>query len=78
MLGDTAMKKNLEDAKSQLNKPDESPNINRGFELMLRHRSRREETRPKTFGLVFSKVLSLLNREIHFNFELNLGIIKKK
>lgn len=78
MLGDTAMTKNLEDAKSQLNKPDESPNINRGFELMLRHRSRREEPRPKTFGLVFSKVLSLLNREIHFNFEINLGIIKKK
>jgi len=78
MPGDTAMTKNQEDEKSQLNKSKESPDINRGFELMLRHRSRREKPKPKTFGIMFGKVISLLNREIHFHFELKLGILKKK
>jgi hypothetical protein len=78
MPGDTAMKKNQEDERSQLNKSEESPDINRGFELMLRHRSRREKPKPKTFGIMFGKVISLLNREIHFHFELKLGILKKK
>lgn len=78
MPGDTAMTKNQEDEKSQLNKSEESPDINRGFELMLRHRSRREKPKPKTFGIMFGKVISLLNREIHFHFELKLGILKKK
>ena len=78
MPGDTAMTKNQEDARSQLNKSEESPDINRGFELMLRHRSRREEPKPKTFGIMFGKVISLLNREIHFHFELKLGILKKR
>ena len=71
------MTKNLEDAKSQLNKPDESPNINRGFELMLRHRSRRDVPEPKTFGLKFGKIISLLKREIQFNFELSFTISKR-
>jgi hypothetical protein len=78
MPGDTAMTKNQEDERSQLNKSEESPDINRGFELMLRHRSRREKPKPKTFGIMFGKVISLLNREIHFHFELKLGILKKK
>ena len=78
MPGDTVMTKNQEDGKSQLNKADESSNINRGFELMLRHRSRREEPKPKTFGIMFGKVISLLKREIHFHFEIKLGIIKKR
>lgn len=78
MPGDTAMKKNQEDERSQLNKSEESPDINRGFELMLRHRSRREKPKPKTFGIMFGKVISLLNREIHFHFELKLDILKKK
>lgn len=78
MPGDTAMKENQEDERSQLNKSEESPDINRGFELMLRHRSRREKPKPKTFGIMFGKVISLLNREIHFHFELKLGILKKK
>ncbi len=77
MPGDTVMTKNQEDGKSQLNKADESSNINRGFELMLRHRSRREEPKPKTFGIMFGKVISLLKREISFHFEFKVGIIKK-
>lgn len=66
------------DARSQLNRSEESPEINRGFELMLRHRSRREKPKPRTFGIMFGKVISLMRREIHFHFELKLDIIKKR
>ncbi len=72
------MTKNQEEGKSYLNKPEESPEINRGFELMLRHRSRRETPpEPKTFGLKFGKVISFLKREIHFNFDVNFMITKR-
>ena len=77
MPGDIVRTENQEDGRGQLNKPDESVDINRGFELMLRHRSRREDPKPRTFGIMFGKVISLLNREIHFHFELKFGIIKK-
>ena len=76
--GDIVMTKNQEDERGQLNKAEESPSINRGFELMLRHRSRREEPKPKTFGIMFGKVISLLKREIHFHFEIELSVIKKR
>ena len=76
-LGDTAMTKNQEEGKSYLNKPEESSEINRGFELMLRHRSRRDVPEPKTFGLKFGKIISLLKREIQFNFELSFTISKR-
>lgn len=66
------------DARSQLNRSEESPEINRGFELMLRHRSRREKPKPRTFGIMFGKVISLMRREIHFHFEFKLDIIKKR
>ena len=71
------MTRDQDDARSQLNKSDKSSEINRGFELMLRHRSRREKPKPKTFGIMFGKVISLLKREIHFHFEIRLDIIKK-
>lgn len=65
-----------EDERRKLNKLD--PHINRGFELMLRKHNRREEpSKPKTFHVRFGKMLSLLQREIHINFEFNLDIIKK-
>lgn len=63
--------------KSNLNKLE--PQINRGFELMLRqHNNRREKpSKPKTFQVRFGKMLSLLKREIHFNFDFYIDIIKK-
>lgn len=61
--------------KKHLNKKE--PHINRGFELMLRHNSRREIATPKTFYFSFGKVISLLNREIHINFDFGLDIKKK-
>jgi len=55
----------------KLNKPD--PDVNRGLELMLRHK-RREPERPKTFQIKFGKLVSLFNREIvlHLNFYLDI------
>lgn len=77
MPGDILMTSDQDDVKSQLNKSDQNLEINRGFELMLRHRSRREKPKPKTFSIMFGKVISLLKREIHFHFEIRLDIIKK-
>jgi hypothetical protein len=50
--------------------------IDRGFELMLRNR-RVPEKKPKNFGIRLDKMVSLFFREIHFTFELSLGIRKK-
>ena len=70
------MKKDQEDEKSKLNNTE--PQINRGFELMLRHISGREEpSNPKTFQFSFGKMLSLLSREIHIKFDFSFDIIKK-
>lgn len=66
-----------EDEKSNLNNSESR--INRGFELMLmKHNTREEKTsNPKTFQIRFGKMLSLFQREIHFQFDLNLDIRKK-
>lgn len=49
--------------------------VNRGFELLLRNRRPKRE-KPKTFHLIFGKVISLFKREIHFHFEIGLDIRK--
>lgn len=70
------MTRDLEGEKSKLN--NNEPTINRGFELMLRHHNRREQKpKPKTFGIMFGKVVSLLKREFHFHFEISFSINKK-
>ena len=50
-----------------INKSD-TTQVNRGVELLLRKRreSSTSEDKPKKFG--FSKVISLLKREIHIEF----------
>ena len=56
----------------------ESIEINKGFELMLRHRNRRgNQRKPKTFHIMFGKVISLFKREIRFQFELSIDIKKQ-
>ena len=56
----------------------ESIEINKGFELMLRHRNRRrKKLRPKTFRIMFGKVISLFKREIRIHFELSIDIKKQ-
>jgi len=76
------MTKDQEGGKNQINNNkslhSDNTDINRGFELMLRHRSRRKRTpESKTFGIKIQKVISLLKREINFRFEISLSIKKK-
>ena len=71
------MTNDQEGEESSLNNSD--PHINRGFELMLRqhHKQEEEPSKPKTFQIAFGKMISLLRREMHFNFEISFNIIKK-
>lgn len=69
------MKKDLEGEKDKLNKLD--LRVNRGFELMLSSNRRDKSSKPKTFQIRFGKMLSLLSREIHINFDFSFNIIKK-
>ena len=66
--------------KKSLNKTKKEPvEINKGFELMLRHRnSRGNQRKPKTFHIMFGKVLSLFKREIRLHFEFSIDIKKTK
>ena len=69
------MEKNeYEDEKRKLNNSE--PQINRGVELLLRNR-RKRELKPKTFQVKFGKMISLFQREFHFFIEFNFDIKKK-
>ena len=68
------MTEDLGGEKSNLNK--ETPDINRGVELLLRNRRRRPDP-PKTFQVKFGKLIALWNREIIFHFNFYLDIKKK-
>jgi hypothetical protein len=74
MHGNIVMTKDLDGAKSKLNKNE--PQINRGVELLLRNRRRRSE-RPKTFQVKFGKMISLFHREFHFFIDFHFDIKKK-
>ena len=69
------MTEDREDAKKDLNK-DESLEINRGVELLLRNRRRKPEA-PKTFQVKFGNMFSFFRREIVFHFNFYLDIRKK-
>jgi hypothetical protein len=69
------MTKGQEGKKSKLN--NQVPDINRGFELMLRsHHKEENSLRPKTFQIMFGKMVSLFKREFHIYFEFNFDIKK--
>jgi hypothetical protein len=71
------MTKGKDGGKSKLNN-SQDPQINRGFELMLRHNSRREKpSEPKSFQFRFGKMISLLKREIHFQIDFFFDMKKK-
>ena len=74
MHGSIIMTKERGDAKRKLNNSE--PEINRGVELLLRKRRKKSEE-PKTFQMRFGKMISLLKREIHIQFEFHLDIRKK-
>jgi hypothetical protein len=63
-----------ENERKKLN--NSAPQINRGVELMLRNRKRRE-SKPKTFQVKFGKMISLFRREFHFYIEFHFDIRKK-
>jgi hypothetical protein len=68
------VKKDQGDSKIKLNKNE--PQINRGVELLLRNRRKRESA-PKTFQVKFGKMISLFRREFHFFIEFHFDIKKK-
>ena len=68
------MTEDLGDGKSNLNK--ETPDINRGVELLLRNRRRKPDP-PKTFQIKFGNMVSLFRREIVFHLNFYLDIRKK-
>jgi len=68
------VKEDQDDKKRKLNKNE--PQINRGVELLLRNRRKRESV-PKTFQVKFGKMISLFRREIHFFIEFYFDIRKK-
>jgi hypothetical protein len=68
------MTEGQEGEKRKLNKSE--PQINRGVELLLRNR-RKRESRPKTFQVEFGKMISLFRREFHFFIGFHFDVRKK-
>lgn len=68
------MKNKKEERGISLNKSE--ININRGFELMLRKNSTKEENleKLKTFDIKFGKSIFLWGKEINFGFNIFLDI----
>lgn len=68
-----------DEKESPLNKDksDDTLQINRGVELLLRNKRRKTEP-SKTFHMKFGKVISLFRREIHFHLDFSLDIKKKE
>ena len=75
MRGSIVMINDQEDERSNLNNSE--PEINRGIELLLRNR-RRRESEPKTFQMKFGKMISLFQREFHFFIEFHFDIRKNQ
>lgn len=74
MPGDIVMINDQEDEKKKLN--NNELHINRGVELLLRNRRKRESI-PKTFEVKFGKMISLFQREFHFSLQFHFDIKKK-
>ncbi len=74
MLGSIVMTNDQDDVKNKLNNSE--PEINRGVELLLRNR-RKRETKPKTFQVKFGKMISFFHREFHFFIEFHFDVRKK-
>jgi hypothetical protein len=75
MRGSIVMINDQEEERSNLNNSE--PEINRGIELLLRNR-RKRESEPKTFQVKFGKMISLFQREFHFFIEFHFDIRKNQ
>lgn len=72
-------RKDQEEKETALNNHEETlspPGINRGFELLLRNKKRRNP--PKTFQIKFGKMVSLFRREFHLYLDFHLDIRKQE
>ena len=68
------MKNDQDEEKNNLNSSE--LRVNRGVELLLRNR-RKRESEPKAFQMKFGKMVSLFQREFHIFFDFNIDIKKK-
>ena len=55
----------------------DSPEINRGVELLMRNKRRKPEP-PKTFQVKFEQMISFFKREFHLSFDMSFDIKKKE
>ena len=74
MHGSTVMTSDQDDGENNLNKDELQ--INRGVELLLRKRRRKQDP-PKSFQVKFGKMIAFFKREIVFHFNFYLDIRKK-
>jgi len=74
MRGSTVMTNDQDDGENNLNKDELQ--INRGVELLLRKRRRKQDP-PKSFQVKFGKMIAFFKREIVFHFNFYLDIRKK-
>ena len=68
------MTSDQDDGENNLNKDELQ--INRGVELLLRKRRRKQDP-PKSFQVKFGKMIAFFKREIVFHFNFYLDIRKK-
>ena len=66
----------LKQLNSSKNKAFSDLPINRGVELLLGGRPKPQKAKP--FEVRFGKMISFLNREMHFHFEVSFYIQKKE
>ena len=69
-------KKEQEREENPLNNVDNSLQINKGVELMLRNR--KKEDLSKLFQFKFRKMISIFRRELHFSLDIQFDIRKKE
>ena len=74
MRGSTVMTNDQDEGENNLNKDELQ--INRGVELLLRKRRRKQDP-PKSFQVKFGKMIAFFKREIVFHFNFYLDIRKK-
>ena len=66
----------MSETRDQEEKRSHDFEINKGVELMLRKKNKREE-KPKTFQIKFGKMVSFLRREFHIFLDFSFNVRKQ-
>lgn len=66
----------MSETRDQEEKRSHDFEINKGVELMLRKKNKREE-KPKTFQIKFGKMVSFLRREFHIFLDFSFDVRKQ-